>query len=347
MVGCMRLRRIAFFMPGLGCVRKCVYCDQKVITQDAGGQDIALTPEYVCRAVSKERAPVELCFFGGSFARIGIPVMTEFLDAIRHAAENSVVTFSSYPGDFDGSSGLKIIRILKKYPIGTIELGIPSLDPKVLAACRRDDDAGMIIRATERLIDSGFRIGVQLMMGLPHQTVESVLSDVRTLARIIPEPCGADFRLYPCLVIEGTELEAMYKRGEYVPLKLEEAARNAGQILLEAERRGFNVIRVGLVESQSLRKSVIAGPYHPAFGELAISERSALSLFEASPLGPWNIARRYISHLTGHGGRGIRRLSDLTGIPPEDLRQRLMVERVSPPPVVLDNGKGSDESVSL
>ena len=144
----------------------------------------------------------------------------------------------------------------------------------------------------------------------------------------MPEHGGWDFRLYPCLVIEGTELEVMYKRGEYVPLELEDAAQTAGAILLAAERHGFNVIRVGLLESESLKKSVIAGPYHPAFGELAISEKLALSLFDSSPRGPWSIPRRKISQLTGHGARGIRRLSDLTGLTPEEIRPRLLFAAV-------------------
>ena len=310
-------------MPGLGCVRKCVYCDQNVITRDAVNRNAAVTPEDVRRRVSEAREPVEVCFFGGSFARIGIPLMTEFLDALRRAPEGSRVTFSSYPGDFDGSSGAEIIGILKSYPLWTIELGIPSLDPKVLAACRRDDDPGVIIRVAARLRNAGFRIGVQLMTGLPRQTAESVLCDVERLAGVMSGSGGWDFRLYPCLVIKGTELEAMYNRGEYVPLKLEDAVRTAGRILLEAERHSFNVIRIGLIESESLRKSVVAGPYHPAFGELALSEKLALSLLEASPSGPWNLPRRDISQLTGHGGRGIRRLSELAEMPPGEVRARI------------------------
>ncbi|MCL2684536.1 MAG: radical SAM protein [Synergistaceae bacterium] len=320
----MGRKRIAFFMPGSGCGRKCVYCDQKVITRDAGTRYAAAAPEDARRVVSGTGAPVELCYFGGSFARIGIPLMTEFLDVIHSAAKGSSVTFSSYPGDFDGESGREIIRILKNYPIGTIELGIPSLDPKVLAACRRDDDAAMIIRAATLLRDSGFHVGVQLMMGLPHQTGESVLRDIGTLAHIMPGHGGWDFRLYPCLVLKGTELEAMFERGEYVPLELEDAVRTAGAILLAAEKHRFNVIRVGLPESESLKKSVIAGPYHPAFGELALSEKLALSLFDASPRGPWNLPHRHISRLTGHGGRGLRRLAELTGLTPDEIRLRLV-----------------------
>ena len=323
----MRRRRIAFFMPALGCARRCVYCDQNVITRDAVGHSAAVTPGRVRRGVSEAGEPVELCFFGGSFARTDISLMTEYLDAVKSAPEGSAVTFSSYPGDFDGPRGLEITDILKKYPIGTIELGVPSLDPKVLSACRRDDDADMAVRAAERLRDAGFHIGVQMMTCLPRQTGESVLRDVRTLAGIMPPRGGWDFRLYPCLVIKGTELEAMFKRGEYVPPELEEAVFTAGAVLLEAETRGFNVIRVGLTESESLRRSIAAGPYHPAFGELAMSEKQALSLSRASPRGPWSISRRDLSKLTGHGGRGIRRLSELTGMTRDDVRKQIHLEK--------------------
>jgi hypothetical protein len=95
---------------------------------------------------------------------------------------------------------------------------------------------------------------------------------------------------------------------------LDEAARMSGKLLLEAERLGFNVIRVGLLESPSLRKAVLAGPYHPAFGELALSEKTALSLFAQNPEGPWTIEAKNISHLTGHGARGIKRLAELAGM---------------------------------
>jgi histone acetyltransferase (RNA polymerase elongator complex component) len=317
----MGRKRLAFFIPGLGCGRKCVYCDQDAITRDAG----SVTPDDVRRALAESSGPVELCFFGGSFARVGTPLMTEFLETIRTAGSGSAVTFSSYPGDFDGEHGLEAIRILKRYPIATIELGIPSLDPKVLRACRRDDDPAMILRVAERLRDEGFHVGVQLMMGLPRQTEESVLRDIASLASLMPGAGGWDFRLYPCLVLKGTELEGMYRRGEYKPQELDEAARSAGAALLEAERRRFNIIRVGLHESESLRKSVTAGPYHPAFGEIAMSEKSAMALFGETPEGPWKISRRAVSQLTGHNGRGIRRIAELAGITHEEARANLVI----------------------
>jgi histone acetyltransferase (RNA polymerase elongator complex component) len=276
-------------------------------------------------------APVELCYFGGSFARVSRPLMIDFLDAANAAPMGSTITFSSYPGDFDGGYGLETIATLKKYPIETIELGIPSMDSAVLERCGRGGNSETIELAVKRLRDNGFHLGIQMMIGLPGQTEDSVMSDISDLASLMPAGEKWSFRLYPCLVLEGTELEAMYRRGEYRPLELEEAARMSGKLMLEAEYRGFNVIRVGLPESESLKKSVLAGPYHPAFGELALSEKTALSLFAQNPQGPWVTERKNISHLTGHGARGIRRLAELSGMKEKEARALWHSRRLSLP----------------
>jgi histone acetyltransferase (RNA polymerase elongator complex component) len=315
-------RRIAFFVPHMGCGRKCVYCDQNAITGVTGGH---ITPDAVADVASAQKSPAEFCFFGGSFARIGTPRMKAFMDAVCRAPEGSAVTFSSYPGDFDGNAGLDAIRFLKDYPIATIELGIPTLDPLVLKTCRRDDDPAAITRTVARIRDNGFHLGVQMMIGLPRQTADSVSRDAKTLALMMPAGVAWHFRLYPCLVLRGTELEKMYRRGEYAPLSLEEGIRTGGAVTLEAERLGFNVIRIGLPESDSLKKSTAAGPYHPAFGELAMSEKRALSLISENPDGPWIIERRTLSQFTGHAGRGIRRLAEMSGISEREARNRLVV----------------------
>ncbi|MDR3322046.1 MAG: radical SAM protein [Synergistaceae bacterium] len=318
------MRRLAFFIPFQGCTRRCVYCDQAAITGSGVPRpgDVALcVAQY-----SQGNLPIELCFFGGSFARLDPSLMESYLLAIRGAPDGSAVTFSSYPGDFEGARGAALAKFLGKYPIGTIELGVPSLDPKVLAACGRDDDADGVKKIIVNLARAGFHLGVQTMIGLPEQSLQSARCDMEALAALIGAS-GArdvwDLRIYPCLILRGTALEGMYRRGEYSPLRVEDAVRQAGQLLVSAERAGFRAIRVGLLDSDSLRKAVIAGPYHPSFGELALSEKLALQLAE-KPDGPWEVDERHVSHLTGHGRRGLRRLSELTGMSEENVRERLI-----------------------
>jgi histone acetyltransferase (RNA polymerase elongator complex component) len=316
------MKRVAFFIPFQGCGRRCVYCDQQAISGTSSG---TLTPEAVKSCMARQVSPVELCFFGGSFAKIEPGLMESYIEAVGLAPEGSRVTFSSYPGDFEGEQGEFIIETLKKYPIGTIELGVPSLDPLVLRRCKRDDDPGKIKKSIALLRDSAFHLGIQTMTGLPGQTFRSAVRDVETIASLMNSAAHEmwDLRIYPCLVLRGTELESLYRRGEYVPLDLEEAIREAGQILAVSCRLGFNAIRVGLLESASLRESVVAGPHHPAFGELALSEKLAIEL--AAQKGPWEIGSSKISQLTGHGSRGIRRLAELSGITCETARKLLVI----------------------
>lgn len=313
------MKRVAFFIPFQGCGRRCVYCDQNAIT----GTSDEISIDTIKKTLATCAEPVELCFFGGSFARLPEDKLTEHLDAIYTAPHGSKITFSSYPGDFTGRDGKRRIELLKSYPIGTIELGVPSLDPSVLRACRRDDDPGEIISSVCALRDAGFHLGIQIMIGLPGQKRGASLVDLRKLAALKGEAVW-DLRIYPCLVLRATELQNLYKEGDFKPLSLEDAIRETGELLFEAEELGFTAIRVGLLESPILKNSVAAGPYHPAFGEFAHAEKLALRLCSVHPHGPWEIRAKNISLLTGHKEYGLRRIADLSALSIEEARKKII-----------------------
>lgn len=305
-------------MPFRGCLRKCIYCNQVLITGRNEMEE--LSPETVSRELMRHSDAIELCFFGGSFARQRIEKIKSYLDAIRYAPPGSEITFSSYPGDFEGPRGKELIDLLSGYPIGTIELGVPSLDSRVFRICGRDDEPERIKNSISFLRNEGIHIGVQIMIGLPGQTFESVLSDLDVLGGLMEGAPSWHLRIYPCLVLRDTKLASLYRHGEFTPLDLEAAVKQTGALLHRAERLGFTVIRVGLPESVSLRESVLAGPYHPSFGELALSEKLVTHLVSDAPRGPWHIDSRQISHLTGHGGYGIKRLAVLSLMTVDDVK---------------------------
>ena len=120
-----------------------------------------------------------------------------------------------------------LYKLIKKYPVSRIELGIPTLDPAVLAACRREADPEKIFEDISLLMKDSLPVGVQMMIGLPGQRRESSLRDLTRLAELKGGERW-ELRLYPCLVIAGTELERLYRRGEYRPLSVEEYKRVQG-----------------------------------------------------------------------------------------------------------------------
>ena len=129
------LKKLPFFLPLAGCRGQCVYCDQRAIT----GVRAVPSPADVREALRGLAGPREICYFGGSFCRFAPQLIKEYLDCVtEHAPAGSTVRFSTYPGDLrdDALRGL-----VKKYPISRIELGIPTLDPAVLAACRSSPHA--------------------------------------------------------------------------------------------------------------------------------------------------------------------------------------------------------------
>ena len=79
-----------------------------------------------------------------------------------------------------------------------------------------------------RLIqDAGLSLGLQMMIGLPGETWEMCQLSARKIAALKPD-C---VRLYPTLVVEGTDLACWYRGGQYVPLTLEEAVDQTAWLL--------------------------------------------------------------------------------------------------------------------
>ena len=300
------MKKLPFFLPFGGCRGRCVYCSQSTIT---GAADIP-SPEYVSSVLKELDGPREVCFFGGSFCRFGISKVKDYLDSVVNCApEGSRVRFSTYPGDLSDTS---MRNLIKAYPIACIELGVPSLDPTVLNLCKRETDPQAVIQDIKTIMDESLPLGIQMMIGLPGQTKESSISDLKILAEI-KGPISWDLRLYPCLVLEGTELENMMTNGTYKPLTLDQAIEWGGLFIDCAVSFGFNPIRIGLQESELLASKVKGGPHHPALGEMIASESLVRKLTRTNWTGPWIIPEEHISKFTGHGCFGLMRLAELTG----------------------------------
>ena len=123
------------------------------------------------------------------------------------------------------------------------------------------------------------------MPGLPGDSSEKSLDGAGQVAKLEPDLV----RIYPTLVIEGTELTGLYNGGTFIPLDLGSAVDLCAAMVEIFREKGIDVIRVGLQPEASLEASVIAGPYHPAFGEMVES-----AIF-------FNKARHQIDNIDGHG----------------------------------------------
>ncbi|MBU0960870.1 MAG: radical SAM protein, partial [Proteobacteria bacterium] len=158
----------------------------------------------------------------------------------------------------------KACEFLLENGVRTVELGVQSLDDRVLLASQRGHSSEDSVRAARILKELGMELGIQLMPGLPGETSISFLGTLRQVVELGP----AFVRLYPTLVINGSGLAEQYRRGVYRPMTMNRAialCRRAKEMLDQA---GITIIRMGLQASTSLEKELLAGPYHPSFGEL-------------------------------------------------------------------------------
>ncbi len=135
-----------------------------------------------------------------------------------------------------------------------IELGVQSVYDDVLDFVKRGHSVKDTVDATAVLKDLGFKINYHMMPGLP--TV-SKQRDIDGLKELFDNP---DFRpdmlkIYPCMVMPGTELYSLYKSGDFVPLSTDAAA----EIISEFKRYVPRYVRIMRVQRDIPSNLVFAG----------------------------------------------------------------------------------------
>ena len=162
------------------------------------------------------------------------------------------------------------LKLLKKYGVKTIELGVQSTNDYILRKCKRGHTFEDVKRASKLIRRYKFTLGHQMMVGLPESTRLDELRTAKDLAKLKPKI----IRLYPVLVIKNTELEEAYKKGYYEPIPLKQAVEVCKELTYFFEKKKIKIIRVGLQNTdlisnpENIESEVVAGPYHEAFGQL-------------------------------------------------------------------------------
>lgn len=269
---------IPIFIPHYGCGYDCVFCNQNKITGvksipsyeevEAKIDKWLSTLRPLSEASDNYAKTVELAFYGGSFTGIPMEVQSSYLDIAKRYKELGRIDkihLSTRPDYIDEN----ILENLKKHSVDTIELGAQSFDDEVLMASKRGHDSKCTEKSAKLIKDYGFELGLQLMVGLPKDSLESSIYSANEVVRLSPSLA----RIYPTVMLEDTELLNMYRNGEYKPLKRDEAVKRAKAIYLILEKAGITIMRVGLKSGDIIDNSVIDSPaYHPAFRQLVESE---------------------------------------------------------------------------
>lgn len=250
------------FLPHLGCGDRCTYCNQNHITQASDSSDL---PDRLATLFGTVINPVEVALYSGNPLGLTPQSLDRLLGMFKpFSAKIEGFRLSAKPG----GSPKDLIPILKSHNVHTIELGIPTFNDRILSSlCRRHTAADALL--TYRLLASeGFRMGIQLMVGLPGESRTDLKDSVAYLENLKP----SYVRVYPLVVLTDTPLCDVFKTGGFSPDSLEVATLKTSFIFARCWKMGIRVIKMGLTENEILRTSIVAGPYHPAFGYLVKSE---------------------------------------------------------------------------
>ena len=262
----MRHINIPVFIPHLGCPNQCVFCNQRTISGVSRFkiENVRNTIENAISTIP-ENCQVEIAFFGGSFTGIDRDLMINLLEIGKEYIDKGLVTSmrcSTRPDYIDD----EILSILKKYGVRTIELGLQSSSDNVLEMSKRGHCFDDEVSACKKIIDYGFNLVGQMMIGLPGS---SPADEIETAEFIITSGAKAA-RIYPTVVFRDTELFALTEIGEYSPLSVEDAVVRTTAVYKKFIEANVDVIRIGLCSSENLAsdETYFAGPNHSAIGEL-------------------------------------------------------------------------------
>jgi len=313
---------VPIFIPYQGCPHRCIFCEQEKITSQ--GRRLfgkAYVEQILNKAIhadgfSARRRP-EIAFYGGTFTSLPLGQMQDLLKAARPFIGQgyfSSIRVSTRPDALDGIR----LAIMKDNGVTTVELGAQSMDDNVLVLSKRGHTAEDTAKAVQLLQRSGFRVGLQLMPGLPGDSEDIFYSTIAKVIDLRPDMV----RLYPVVVIRGTELASLYEKGLYEPLDLDNAVAICMESCVRLEGQGIPVIRIGLMSSPSLLEEgqIMAGPWHPAFGFLVRSGIYQQSIESDLP-GPGEaenieilVSRKEVPLIRGYKNQGLRGIKTKTGV---------------------------------
>ena len=262
---------IPVFIPHSGCPHQCAFCNQAIITSQ---KRCLPAPEEIDKIIDQylgyktHRSRVELAFFGGNFLGLPDQEIVRLLEKIRPYMENHSIHGIRCSTRPDTITEQKLDLIVP-HGVCLVEVGVQSMSDAVLKQANRGHTRFHTCQAIGLLKAYKLQVGVQVMVGLPGDTKEQLLTSTQQVSELAPDVA----RIYPLMVLKGSLLAQWYQDGSYSPLGLDQSVGLVKEMVKIFEHANVKVIRMGLQASEMMedKTQVLAGPWHPAFGHLVLS----------------------------------------------------------------------------
>lgn len=208
-------------------------------------------------------------FYAGSLTKIPENEVEKFLEEANEKRKNKrldKIHISIIPTRISKET----IMLLKKYNVITVELEIKIANDFILKKCNSGFSYEDIKKAVKIIKKARLNLGFQLMVGLPDSTKIDEQESAKILARFRPNL----IKIYPVIVVKGTEIEKYFNNEEYKPLTLPQAIERCKELIYIFNRKKIKAITVGNINESLIDKNekekfrIIAGPNHKAFAQL-------------------------------------------------------------------------------
>lgn len=181
------------------CKRRCIYCDFFSTTQSEKKSAYvrALCRELEMRQDYVGGEEIETIYLGGGTpSQLTEEELKEIFASIYHiykVKEDAEITLEANPDDLTP----EYVAMLRQLPINRISMGIQTFQEETLKLLHRRHTATQAIEAFRKCREAGFRnISIDLMYGLPGETLETWKEDLRQAINLRPEHISAYHLIY-------------------------------------------------------------------------------------------------------------------------------------------------------
>jgi elongator complex protein 3 len=136
-----------------------------------------------------------------------------------------------------------------------VEIGVQTLSDEVYRTTMRGHSVAQVAQAFESSRGKGMKVCAHMMMGLPGSDEST---DLESFKRLFADPVYSpdELKIYPTLVIDGTELHEMWKSGEYEPMTDDQVAG----LLIRVKEMVPPWVRIKRVMRDIPSRMIAAGP---------------------------------------------------------------------------------------
>jgi len=212
------------------CRSECVFCNAfpkkaSQRTQGAYVDGLMAESEIYSKSGIFDGKKVKCLYFGGGSPSVfSSDDLRRILGKLRSSADLSddcSISFEAHPNDLVGNDR---VQELSDLGIHRLSIGCQTFDPKVLDLCQRSNSESDVRELTRRVQALGLSLNIDMMIGLPGQTVDGVIRDLDILSDIAPNsieymrheivnPLAASlYRKNPDLLVDNDDLFAMVLR---------------------------------------------------------------------------------------------------------------------------------------